>query len=252
MRNIYIILITVSIISCSQNGDTASPVSVNNKSGIVDSIMSFTDSLKTLDTLATKSFAQVESTITKLNEEKKLLQYQLDQEVRFVEVDKRDSNKDKIISNLRKQLSTYETEIARLRQQPTRDTNTDIVRNTYIPPSIPIEKPNENSLVIQLNRKIRSGGEIPASTVDIYVVPYNKQNKKQAKRLEQYEVSCDLGLIDYLSGRQASFYNGVYFFNDLKPGNYIIKICYYYGGYMVIEKKEGYQEVNMLVSPPTQ
>lgn len=69
----------------------------------------------------------------------------------------------------------------------------------------------------------------------------------------RYDLVCDMIELNKFNPRLAMTYEGQYFFNDLPPGKYLIKVCSYYGNYKVIEReKETYQEVVMQVAPPIQ
>jgi len=59
-------------------------------------------------------------------------------------------------------------------------------------------------------------------------------------------------IIVLLDAKEASYYKGQYFFNDIEPGEYLIKVCALYGNWMVINKKDYKQEIEMLMSPPIQ
>lgn len=142
------------------------------------------------------------------------------------------------IKSLQAKLLAANNEITRLKGE--------LVKLTNKPqPSKPIvietEKPNDNAIVINLD----GGGVMVPKNLSIYIIPYNKITK----RYMIYEASCDATVTSY---RAASYYNGVYFLNDIAPGKYIVKICTYYGNYKVIKKDEGKLVFSMSVSPPLQ
>lgn len=234
MRYLFLFL----FVSC--NNYKADTIQVD-ESSIIDSLLSAGDStnaaLRSLDTLAVNSIAEVQATIEKLKSEKQVIQTQLDREVRYITIEKSDTSKDRLIANLRTQLSRYETEIARLKKQPE--------KIDQIPNEVEVEKPDEKSLIVTLDRKIRGGGEISFSKIDVYIAPYSKRIER---RFKTPELSCDLMYINSIRGKRANFYEGQYFFNDLTPGKYILKICSYYGGYTVIEKNGKQQTVEMRAS----
>ena len=235
----------ILLVSCNAKYETAETIEVPIlDSSLIDSLASFNERLKAIDSSGNIEYAISE--IKKLNREKKQLETQLNNEVRIITVAKKDTSKDRLIAELRTKLSKYETEITRLQKQVPEKERTFV---DQVPNQIEPEKPNEKSLVIELDRRIRDGGMIPDESVDIYLIPYDR---KRVKKLMVYEISCDLYQINSLNGRQAQYYNGQHFFNDVAPGKYLVKICYYYGGYSVIEKKDQYQKIEMKVSPPTQ
>lgn len=116
--------------------------------------------------------------------------------------------------------------------------------SSYVQP--PVETPDDNSIVVSLDGTSRRGGEVfvPQNLI-IYLIPYNKSVKKYAN----YESSCGGELSGY---RSASYYKGVYFFNSVQAGKYLIKICTYFGNYKVIDKGSGKYNITMQISPPIQ
>lgn len=108
-----------------------------------------------------------------------------------------------------------------------------------------IETPDENSLIVEINGKSKKGATLPTEGLTIYLIPFSKK----AKKLMMYEASCDKSII---GNNIAKYYNGLYFFNDIKAGKYLIKICTYYGDYRLVIKESGKYKVEMQVAPPLQ
>jgi hypothetical protein len=120
---------------------------------------------------------------------------------------------------------------------------------TYVRPKIkkdslieaPVITPDESSVVIELD----GGGVVTPDNLLIYLIPYTKKVKKYMV----YEASCSLGLSE---NRVAQYYNGVYFFNAVDNGKYLIKICTPYGNYKRITKESEKQTIKMKIAPPLQ
>lgn len=150
------------------------------------------------------------------------------------------------LASLRAKLNSANNEIARLngelasaRYRPVVRSNKDSYA-TFVQPAI--ETPDENSIIVSLDGRSKKG-DIPTENMTIYLVPYNKRTKD----LMSYDSSCsDLFAVT------AKYYNGIYFFNNVVEGRYIIKICTYMGNYKLIKKQDGKQSITMLVSPPIQ
>ena len=64
--------------------------------------------------------------------------------------------------------------------------------------------------------------------------------------------NCQVKDLNSLGAIQAKFYQGVYFFNDVPTGKYLIKVCALYGDWVEVKRKDGYQTVAMKVAPPIQ
>lgn len=149
---------------------------------------------------------------------------------------------------LRNKLNSANNEIARLsgelasvRYKPGIRTGAKEGYTSFVQPAV--ETPDENSIVITLDGRSKKG-DIPTTGLTIYLIPYRK---KAPRELMVYDSSCN-----ELFATAAQYYNGVYFFNNVPNGKYLIKICTYLGNYKLIKKDRGKYNVTMQVSPPIQ
>ena len=163
-----------------------------------------------------------------------------------------------IILSLQRQLDDYKTQLANAQQNFERlqkefyDYRLKYPVEFIPTPPKPIV-PDENSLVLNLN--FGSTKLSPVSVpkdMTIYMMP-TKGNAKLISDISVYEIHCDEIQLRKAVGRKtALFYNGKYFFPDVAPGNYFIKVCSYYGNYKFIGKGNWKKEITMEVSPPVQ
>ena len=103
---------------------------------------------------------------------------------------------------------------------------------------------------ISLNLHYSFSKKVPANLA-IFLIPYNNSNAKIIKKAKVYEVGCDLGLYKAKDMQKAKFQNGNYYFNEISPGKYFIKICGYYGGYRTFNKQSaGDVTVDLDAAPP--
>lgn len=227
---------------CSNNYETASPVIVETDT-ISKATLELGDSLSAsihaLDSLK----PVVEQTVQQLKDYKE------------IEVSK-DYNKPKIvykpvtdssaIYSLQSKLTAANNEISKLKgdiasiqskrnASPVKDTYSSWVQSAIV-------VPDENSIIVNVDGRSKRG-DIPTDNLTVYLIPYSKRNK----RLMNYDSACN-----ELYAEAANYYNGVYFFNNVKPGKYIIKICTYFGNYKLINKEPGKYNMTMQVSPPLQ
>ncbi len=225
---------------------------VNVNTDIRDSLSSAIDSLKT-DLASIKEVSDyakdAQAKINQLEKENEALELERSKEISYTVsqdyTQYKSDDRDKRIYELTKELNEKKIEIARLKKTLADNSvkkNIDIVPEvTYEP-----EKPNNHSLVITLDRRMKNADDLPFERISVYILPYEK---RKVKGLMKYEVNCG---IDKFEAKQAGFFEGQYFFNDIPPGKYLIKICTLYGGYKVIERNDNYQMVAMKVAPPIQ
>jgi cell division protein YceG involved in septum cleavage len=67
----------------------------------------------------------------------------------------------------------------------------------------------------------------------IYLIPNNTQNASIVSSISRDKVSCNEKLIKTARNYKVAITDkaGYYFFNNITPGAYLLKICTYYGGY---------------------
>ena len=155
-------------------------------------------------------------------------------------------DKDRRIYELTQKVREYEREIAKLKNRLFYDSVGHISKNYDIVPNE--EKPNDKSLIVTLDNKMRGDGDISEQGVSVWIMKYNKEAKKAFKGYD----NCSQKDLNSLQAKEANYYRGQYFFNDVEPGKYLIKVCALYGNWMVINKKDYKQEIKMLMSPPIQ
>jgi len=110
-----------------------------------------------------------------------------------------------------------------------------------VPNKIEPEKPNDKSLVISLSGMLEQGASV-------WIMESNRKSKKIMKGY----YNCQIKDLNLLGAVQAKFYQGVYFFNHVPEGKYLIKVCALYGDWVEVKRKDGYQTVAMKVAPPIQ
>ena len=158
-------------------------------------------------------------------------------------------DKDKKIRELTEQILFYERENARLRKRIEADSLIKYGKIKPMPDYIESDppKPDGKSLIVNLDKRMRGDGDISDTAASVYRIPYSKKIKKYMR----YDIYC--AGVDLSNAKQAYYYGGLYFFNDVPPGEYLIKVCAYYGNYKKIKREtDGYQMVTMQMSPPIQ
>ena len=238
-------------ISCNSEHSPLSEM----KSGAMDSLVMASDSansfLKEMDTTLSNTIDQVKDQIARLSAKKKEVESQVQNEPVYMammraEDYKPTDDKDKEIYRLTQKIKDYEREIAKLKNRLFYDSMNHVSQNyDQVPNEI---KPDDKSLVITLNKKLRGDGDISEQGVSVWIMKYTKKAKKLFKGYE----SCQQKDLNLLEAKEANYYRGQYFFNGIEPGEYLIKVCALYGNWMVINKKDYKQEIEILMSPPIQ
>ena len=245
--------ILLLFVACNSSYEKANPITVSDKP-LTDSISLIVDSLKewTEDISSVSSYAiYAQAKIKQLEERKALTQAQVQNEPVYLSMMRSEDykpvdDKDKEIYRLTQKIKEYEREIAKLKNRLFYDSMSKVSQNYDV---VPNEiKPDDKSLVITLNKKLRGDGDISEQGVSVWIMKYTKKAKKQFKGYD----NCQLKDLNLLDAKEASYYRGQYFFNDIEPGEYLIKVCALYGNWMVINKKDYKQEIEILMSPPIQ
>jgi len=233
IRNILVVL---AFASCNSNMETAAPIAVKADSSLqlmIDSISLNVDSIGTMTESVQNKVARLEkeraALIKELGDNEPQLKYAPSRDVMISskepDYSSRIAELEREVASLRRRIATDSSYIAR-------------INKTGTPIEYEIEKPNQNSLIVQ---------PVPSNNIDIYLIPYSKKAKK---KLMVYEASCDLSLINELGGKLSSNYKGQHFFNDVPEGKYIVKLCTYFGNYLVIERTNEKQIIALQTSPP--
>jgi len=239
--------------ACNSSSEKANEIIVSDKP-LTDSISLIVDSLKewTEDISSVSGYAiKAQARIKELEERKALTQAQVEHEPVYLSMMRSEDykptdDKDKEIYRLTQKIKDYEREIAKLKNRLFYDSMNHVSQNYDQVPNE--EKPNDKSLVITLNKKLRGDGDISETGVSVWIMKYTKKAKKLFKGYE----SCQQKDLNLLDAKEANYYRGQYFFNDIEPGEYLIKVCALYGNWMVINKKDYKQEIEILMSPPIQ
>jgi len=233
-------LILLIFVACNSSMETKEVITPASNNSLSDSISIALDSLKMsiVDLSELSDFAKdAQAKIKRLESEKRATEREIEVYPMAINNDdyKKD-DRDRIIAELRKKVYDYENQIASLKNQLSREVKVDRVPNKIEP-----EKPNDKSLVISLSGMLEQGASV-------WIMESNRKSKKIMKGY----YNCQMKDLNSLGATQAKFYQGVYFFNDVPEGKYLIKVCALYGDWVEVKRKEGYQTVAMKVAPPIQ
>lgn len=128
---------------------------------------------------------------------------------------------------------------------------------TIIPPPPPPPWPDSKSVNVKLGFG-KPGPDkilIPNNLV-MYLIPNTRANRSVIRNAKTYEVYCDEAQLKKVAvnNKPADYYNGRYFFSDVPDGEYLLKVCSYYGDYKIVKKEKGNNnfEIKLKISPTVQ
>lgn len=234
-------LILLIFISCNSSMETKEvivPIAANTT--LTDSVSIALDSLKMsiVDLSELSDFAKAaQAKIKRLENEKRVTEHEIEVYPMAIQSnDYKSDDRDKVIADLRKKVSQYETEIATLKNQLYREQ----VKVSKVKEE-EVEQPNDNSLVITLTGVVEQGASV-----------WIMESNRKAKKIMKGYYNCQVKDLNSLGAKEAKRYKDVYFFNDIPTGKYLIKVCALYGDWVEIKRKDEHQTVAMKVAPPIQ
>ena len=226
--------------ACNSASEKANPIIVSSQpltdsiSLIVDSLKEWSENISDISSYA----IQAQAKIKRLESEKKATEHQIEVYPMALSSENYVSDdRDRIIAELRKKVYDYENQIAALKSELYRTE----VKTDKVPNKIEVEKPNDKSLIITLSGTLEQGASV-------WIMESNRKSKKIMKGY----YNCQLKDLNSLGAIQAKSYKGVYFFNDVPVGKYLIKVCALYGDWVEVKRKDEHQTVAMKVAPPIQ
>ena len=231
------------------------------------------------DTLA-KHFKieSLESEIVKLKSEKLLLQNSLSKKEAEIKILTRDtamlnetikldritiSNKTKDYEVLKKKYDELQLKYDSLfskyqnlvnKEKTIRKDIADSIRVVQYPPSPCPTIDTKNSLQLAIyytkNQKYYPG--IDPEKINIYLIPYNDANMqviRNAKVYDSYNYN-EPALKNAKGSQRALFCQGTYYFSNVSPGKYLVKVCTLYGAFREFNIVKGNERLVIDAVPP--
>jgi hypothetical protein len=236
-----------------------------------------TDLIK--DTLAKHyRIEDLESEISKLNLERLLLKDSLSKKAAEIKILVRDtailketihidriiiSNKTKDYDDLKKKYndlqSAYDKLLAKYndlvnKEKTIRKDIADSIRVVQYPPSPCPTIDTKNSLQLAIyytkNEKYHPG--VVPEKINIYLIPYNDANTQVIRKAKVYDYYTfnETALQNAKGSKRALYCNGTYYFSNVTPGRYLVKVCTLYGAYKDIKIEKGNERFVIDAVPP--
>jgi len=130
----------------------------------------------------------------------------------------------------------------------------DSIRHVQYPPSPCPNIDTKNSLQLAIyytkNEKYHPG--VTPEKINIYLIPYNESNTaiiKKAKTYDYYNFN-EPELQKAKDSKVGMYCNGTYYFSNVTPGRYLVKVCTLYGSYKEIRVEKGNERVVIDAVPP--
>ena len=104
-----------------------------------------------------------------------------------------------------------------------------------------------NSWKLIMGNGLKQPAEMPITeTESILLIPDIPANRAIIKKAKAYDINCNSVNKAKVTGlKTATYYNGDFYFADVPKGDYLIKICSYYGGYYVRKKNNNMDSVRL-------
>lgn len=104
-----------------------------------------------------------------------------------------------------------------------------------------------NSWKLIVSGGFKQPGEMPLTpSSSILLIPDINANRAIVRKAKIYDINCNsVDVVNAKGIKTAVYYNGYFYFPDVKKGSYLIKICSYYGGYYLHKKRNGMDSVKL-------
>ncbi len=128
-----------------------------------------------------------------------------------------------------------------------------------VPSASPCEVLGTDSSLVSLMLKfeipedLKTGKKVPIPpNLTIYLIPDVPANRGIIRQASVFEIRANEALLKTAKGYQiARFCSGRYIFEHVPEGKYLIKVCTYYGGFRIYDKKvPGPDVVSVEIAPP--
>jgi regulator of replication initiation timing len=128
----------------------------------------------------------------------------------------------------------------------------DSIRGVQYPPSAcpMIDTKNSLQLTIYYTRNQTYYPSIQPEKINIYLIPYTNDNIQTIRRAKVYDYyNFDEPALEK-AGKKALYCNGNYYFSNVSPGKYLVKVCTLYGAYKDYKVEKGNERLIMDAVPP--
>jgi hypothetical protein len=130
----------------------------------------------------------------------------------------------------------------------------DSIRVVQYPPSPckTIETKNSLQLAIYYTKDQKYHPGVSPEKTNIYLIPYNDANTQVIRKARVYDYYNfnEPALIKAKDSKIALYCDGTYYFPDVTPGRYLIKVCTLYGAYKEIKVEKGNERFVIDAVPP--
>jgi hypothetical protein len=130
----------------------------------------------------------------------------------------------------------------------------DSIRIVQYPPSpcAAIDKENSLQLAIYYTKDQKYHPGVSPDQINIYLIPDNIANAQVIRKAKVYDFYDfnEPALKNAKGSKTASYCNGTYYFSNVAPGKYLIKVCTVYGAYKEVKVENGNERVVIDAVPP--
>ena len=130
----------------------------------------------------------------------------------------------------------------------------DSIRIVQYPPSPcpTIDTKNSLQLAIYYTKDEKYHPGVSPEKINIYLIPFNNANIQVIKKARAYDFLNfnEPDLQKAAGSKRASYCNGTYYFSNVTPGKYLVKVCTLYGAFKEFNIVKGNERLVIDAVPP--
>jgi hypothetical protein len=130
----------------------------------------------------------------------------------------------------------------------------DSIRVVQYPPSPcpTIDIKNSLQLAIYYTKDQKYHPGVSPENINIYLIPYNDSNTRVIKRARSYDLYNfnEPELQKAKGSKRAVYCSGTYYFSNVTPGKYLVKVCTLYGAFKEFNIVKGNERLVLDAVPP--
>ena len=115
-----------------------------------------------------------------------------------------------------------------------------------------VDAKNSLQLAIYYTKNQKYYPGIEPEKINIYLIPYNDENMQVIRKAKSYDYYNfnEPALQKAKGSKRALYCDGTYYFSNVAPGKYLVKVCTLYGAYKEFSIEKGNERLVIDAVPP--